>query len=162
MIKPHLPLLLLTLPLVGCSYTDEIDMDQYVPEIFKSNTLIYRPLIQQGNIVRQEKLNKIRPGMSKRQVQFILGSPMLKDMFHENRWDYAFTLTRGSKRLEEQHIILIFEDDQLVSVSGDKKPGDKVEESTSKEAVYDVPDWTPPNPGIFERLKGSVGLSDDE
>ena len=79
-----------------------------VPNALNKAPLIYRPTIQQGNVVKQEQVNELRPGMSKRQVKFLLGTPMLNDVFHANRWDYVYTIGVGStpeetRRPGQQH-----------------------------------------------------------
>jgi outer membrane protein assembly factor BamE len=55
----------------------------------------YRIDVQQGNVLTQEMVSQLRPGLSKDQVRFILGTPVLTDMFHANRWDYAYRLKKG-------------------------------------------------------------------
>ncbi len=87
--------------------------------------------IQQGNILDQENINKLEPGMRKDQVQFIMGTPMLVDMFHVNRWDYVYTMTYGHEEKQEKaRISLFFEDDELINIVGDMRPG--------VEPVYEV------------------------
>ena len=55
-------------------------------------SLLYKIEIQQGNVITQEMVNKLKPGMTRSQVRFALGSPMISDAFHENRWDYVYRL----------------------------------------------------------------------
>jgi outer membrane protein assembly factor BamE len=81
--------------------------------------------IQQGNILEQESINKLEPGMRKDQVQFIMGTPMLTDMFHVNRWDYIYTMAYGHEKRQEARISLFFEDDELINIVGDMRPGIK-------------------------------------
>jgi len=84
------------------------------------NLAPYRIEIQQGNFVTQEMLSQLKPGMTKDQVRFILGTPLVSDIFHADRWDYMFTRQRTySRELEQRHIIVFFEDGRLKRIEGD-------------------------------------------
>ena len=80
---------------------------------------VYRIDVQQGNIIEQEMLDKLQAGMDKNQVKFIMGTPAIADPFHENRWEYLFTLSEGGRRREQRHITLYFEDEKLAYIDGD-------------------------------------------
>jgi outer membrane protein assembly factor BamE len=82
----------------------------------------YRIEIQQGNYVSQDMVNKLKRGMSREQVRFVLGTPLLTDMFHANRWDYVFYREIPDKPREERRISVFFENDRLVRVAGDVAP----------------------------------------
>lgn len=70
----------------------------------------YRMEIQQGNYITQEAVSQLKPGMTKEQVRFVLGTPLINDIFHENRWDYVFMLTRNrSSPLEERRLTVFFD-----------------------------------------------------
>lgn len=79
---------------------------------------IHRIEVQQGNIIKPELLKQLKPGISMRQVQFIMGTPLIQDPFHPNRWDYVFTLQPGDVRkiTKYQHVAVFFKDDKLVKV----------------------------------------------
>jgi len=80
----------------------------------------YRPNIQQGNIVTTEMLESLEQGMSRREVRYVLGSPMIEDPFHADRWDYVYTLREGrSKKRKQSTITVVFDNDRLASVEGD-------------------------------------------
>ena len=80
----------------------------------------HRMEIQQGNFVSQEMVAQLKPGMSKDQVRFILGTPLIADVFHADRWDYVFTRMRSNSReLERRRIAVYFEDGKLKRVDGD-------------------------------------------
>lgn len=84
---------------------------------------VFRFPIQQGNVITQEMVDKLQPGMTRSQVRFIMGTPLIADTFNQNRWDYLYTLKMPSgKELREQMTIL-FEGDRLVGISGDYLPG---------------------------------------
>jgi outer membrane protein assembly factor BamE len=78
--------------------------------------------VQQGNVVTSKMLLQLRPGMTKSQVRFIMGSPLIQDSFHGNRWDYAYQLRENGKLKEQRRVILDFENDVLKTVRGDVVP----------------------------------------
>ncbi len=82
----------------------------------------YKIDIQQGNVITQEMINQLRPGMTRAQVQYVMGSPLLEDTFNRNRWDYIYSLQPGGKDREQKTVTLFFENDQLSSIQGDLKP----------------------------------------
>ncbi|HGM5578382.1 TPA: outer membrane protein assembly factor BamE [Pseudomonas putida] len=85
---------------------------------------VYKIDIQQGNVVTQDMIDQLRPGMTRRQVRFIMGNPLLQDTFNTNRWDYLYSIQPGGgKRQQERMSIFFNESDQLVSLSGDFMPG---------------------------------------
>ena len=84
--------------------------------------------VQQGNVLTQESVNQLRPGMSQRQVRFLLGTPLLADPFHVDRWDYVYLMRPGRGEPEEKRVTLFFEDDSLVRIEGSMRPGAKVED----------------------------------
>jgi len=85
---------------------------------------VYKIDIQQGNVVTQDMIDQLRPGMTRRQVRFIMGNPLLTDTFHSNRWDYLYSLQPGGgERLQERVSVVFDGNDQLVGLSGDFMPG---------------------------------------
>ncbi len=83
---------------------------------------VYTIDVQQGNIVDQSMIDQLRPEMNKRQVLYIMGSPMLIDFFHQKRWDYLYSAQTGGGDRQQKRISLYFDKDQLVGVQGDFKP----------------------------------------
>lgn len=80
----------------------------------------YQPDIQQGNILNNSDLSEIRYGMSKQEVLFILGTPMVIDPFNESRWDYYYSNIDQQKRETSTRLITtLFDGDKLVAVQGD-------------------------------------------
>lgn len=75
--------------------------------------------IPQGNALTQDMLDKLKPGMTKSQVRFILGTPLIVDPFHNNRWDYVFRLEKEGKLVENRRVTVVFEDDRLKALQGD-------------------------------------------
>ena len=85
---------------------------------------VYKIDIQQGNVVTQDMIDQLRPGMTRRQVRFIMGNPLLTDTFHADRWDYLYSLQPGGGERQQERMTLIFNsNDQLVSLNGDFMPG---------------------------------------
>lgn len=78
--------------------------------------------IQQGNVVTSKMLLQLRPGMTKSQVRFIMGTPLVQDSFHGNRWDYVYQMRENGKIKEQRRVILDFENELLKSVRGDVVP----------------------------------------
>lgn len=78
--------------------------------------------IQQGNVVTSKMLLQLRPGMTKSQVKFIMGTPLVVDSFHTNRWDYFYQLRQAGKIVEQRRVILDFEKELLARVRGDVVP----------------------------------------
>jgi outer membrane protein assembly factor BamE len=85
-------------------------------------------------------VNQLKPGMSKRQVAFVMGTPLLEDAFHSDRWDYVYSNEpRGEDRVEKKFSIL-FKDDALVGLSGDLRPGNTAGSlEGQKEVTVDIP-----------------------
>ena len=80
--------------------------------------------IQQGNVVTQDMIDQLQPGMTRRQVRFIMGNPLLVDTFHANRWDYLYSIQPGGGERQQERMSVFFnENDQLASLSGDFMPG---------------------------------------
>lgn len=77
---------------------------------------VYRIDIRQGNSLEAEAVDSLRLGMTKQQVVFLLGTPLVQDPFHPNRWDYPYTFQSGGGKMSRQHLSLFFEGDNLVKV----------------------------------------------
>ena len=78
--------------------------------------------IQQGNVVTSKMLLQLKPGMTKSQVKFIMGTPLIVDSFHTNRWDYFYQMRQAGKIKEQRRVILEFDKDLLTRVRGDVVP----------------------------------------
>ncbi len=79
----------------------------------------YRIDIQQGNFVSQEMAAQLKPGMSKEQVRFVLGTPLVTDIFHAERWDYVYTLDRYGAPRQYRRLAVFFQDGKLARLDGD-------------------------------------------
>ena len=105
--------LLLALTATGCSGIDLAELR------FPG---VYRATIQQGNVVTQQMIDRLRPGMTRRQVQFVLGEPVLANTFRSERWDYVYTVQVGSREREQQTLTVWFEGAALSHFEGDFLP----------------------------------------
>jgi outer membrane protein assembly factor BamE len=85
----------------------------------------YRPDIQQGNFVSQEMLGQLKVGQSRDQVKFILGTPLLTDAFHADRWDYPFYLARGNGELTTSRVTVFFKDNLVAKIDGGNLPTER-------------------------------------
>ena len=91
----------------------------------------YRMVIQQGNFISQEMVSQLKPGMSKEQVRFVLGTPLVNDIFHADRWDYVFFRELPSGKREQRNLSVMFEKDKLARVLGDLMPPDSATPAAS-------------------------------
>jgi outer membrane protein assembly factor BamE len=82
----------------------------------------YKIEIQQGNFISQETMSQLKEGMSKDQVRQIMGTPLLTDIFHAERWDYLYLRHTADGRKEQRGLILFFEDGKLARIDGDAAP----------------------------------------
>lgn len=147
----------------GCSTFESVS--DAIPKALDKLPLVYRPDIQQGNVITQEQINELKPGMSKSQVQYIMGTPMLVDVFHQDRWDFLFSMKEGSNDRVQEHVSLLFNDDRLTQIEGDYRPVPPQQEKAEidKETVVTVPDYTGDrDEGIIYRMLKSVGVKTDE
>lgn len=83
---------------------------------------LYKMDIRQGNFVTAEMREKLKLGMSRQQVRYVLGTPMVSDAFHGNRWDYVYLLEHRGKLVEQQHLALYFDGDKLTGIDDGGKP----------------------------------------
>lgn len=84
----------------------------------------YRMDIQQGNFVSQEMVAQLKPGMTKEQVRYVLGTPLVTDVFHADRWDYVYYRESRRGPREERKIAVLFENGKLARVVGDVVPAE--------------------------------------
>lgn len=75
--------------------------------------------IQQGNVVTQEMVSRLKVGMTRSQVRFVMGTPLVTDAFHPDRWDYVYRYLKADKLIEQRHVTVVFSGDSLSSVESD-------------------------------------------
>lgn len=123
---------LLFLPfLAACSNTPQIT----------SYLSPYRIDVRQGNFVTQEMVAQLKPGLTREQVRFILGSPLVADMFHVDRWDYVYRFQPGKGEAQQRRLVVFFQDNKLTRVAGDVVAEDGTKADAPKPAaqVIDIP-----------------------
>lgn len=99
--------LLILLFITGCSSIPSVP------------SVLYKIDIQQGNVISQEMVDKLKPGMTRSQVRFVLGTALIDDVFHKDRWDYVYRLVQHGNLVEEYKLTVFFEDDKLARTAGD-------------------------------------------
>lgn len=83
---------------------------------------VYKISVEQGNVITQEMIDQLKPGMSREQVEYIMGSALLKDTFNANRWDYVYSIQPGKKARKQSRLSIFFEADKLKYFTGDFTP----------------------------------------
>lgn len=100
---------------------------------------VYKIDIEQGNIITQEMIDQLEPNMNKRQVRYVLGTPLVVDVFHQDRWDYIYSFQPGGDVREQKRISVLFENEKLVGLQGDFRPSNEPVEGVSKDITVNVP-----------------------
>ncbi len=100
--------------------------------------LIHHVEIQQGNVVTQEMVDALTPGMTKRQVQLVMGTPMIVDVFEQERWDYPYRFTPSDGAGVKHNVSLYFEDQKLARITGDFTPSEASDALDSGPALVSV------------------------
>jgi len=143
--KPLFSACLLALNLTACS-----TILNHVPGVYSLE-------IQQGNIIDQDMIDQLKPHMNKRQVLYIMGSPMLKDVFHKSRWDYIYSDKVSGQDPVQKKITLVFNGDELAGIYGDLKPSAVPTVKPPRETTVFVPkrnlDKT-----LWEKITGWFGF----
>lgn len=121
---------------------------------------VHRIAIQQGNILTQDMVRRLSPGMERRQVRFLLGTPLVVNPFDRNRWDYLYTLREGDGKKTRQKFSVYFKDDKLVRVNGDIRAIEENEEpATAPQSVVTVPDQGRDR-GLFGWVASILGMDE--
>ncbi len=126
-------ILIAVLVLAGCKQTPQL------PAIISP----YRIDVQQGNVVTQEMVAKLKAGMTRSQVRFVLGSPLVTDMFHADRWDYVYLMQRQGKADERRRLTVIFDGDKLATIEGDVVLSDRDLEPAARHPASSEPPAKP-------------------
>ena len=83
---------------------------------------VYRIDVQQGNYLTQDAVDKLKVGMTKAEARQVLGTPLLIDVFHANRWDYYFSSVKGGRKADAKRFSVFFKDDKVASFGGNNQP----------------------------------------
>jgi outer membrane protein assembly factor BamE len=87
---------------------------------------VFRIDVAQGNIVTEKMVAQLKPGMTREQVLYVMGTPIIQDTLHPDRWDYVYSISRAGTTPELYHVKLIFEGNKFVSVEGQPPPASVV------------------------------------
>ena len=101
---------ILSIFLISCSFQDSA---------INIPTKLYKMNIKQGNEIDSEMLLQLKPGMTKSQVRFVLGTPLIQDNYHNQRWDYLYIFRKNGKVVDKRHVIVNFEEDLLKTITGE-------------------------------------------
>ncbi len=150
------PTLLLVLAFAGCKQVPDL------PAVLSPHKID----IQQGNFVTQEMVAKLKAGMTRAQVRFALGSPLIVDPFRTDRWDYVYLYQKQGRETERRHITAIFDEDKLVRIDGDvvptdtrkaiEKPADAAKTTTAQTAAEK--EKPREEKGFFGRMLEKIGF----
>ncbi|MFZ5547688.1 MAG: outer membrane protein assembly factor BamE [Pseudomonadota bacterium] len=105
--------------LSGCTYLSTKASDGLASLITP-----YRVEVVQGNVITREQLAAIKPGMTRARVRDTLGSPLLADPFHAQRWDYVFVIRRPGTEPQQRSVVVLFENDLVKSVEAPDLPSE--------------------------------------
>jgi len=137
--KFALPFVLILTAITGLSACSGI-----IPGVYKVN-------IQQGHIISQDDVDKLKLGMTKSQVRFVLGNSLMPNIFNDDQWDYIYSVRRGSEGKITQYLLTVqFDDEKLTKIEGNHAPDSKllakeenlaklVEEARRETPVPDTP-----------------------
>jgi outer membrane protein assembly factor BamE len=124
-------------PLLSLVLAAALPACSWVPRI--PGVTPYRIEVQQGNFVSQEMLSQLKPGMSKEQVRLTMGTPLLADAFHADRWDYIYTREAPNGKRESRKLVVFFADNKLLRVDGDGVQPERPKEGAAAPAVQTPP-----------------------
>jgi len=120
----------------------------------------YKMPIQQGNLVTSKMMMQLKPGMTKTQVRFVMGTPLINDSFHKDQWDYFYQMEKDGAIIEKRRVILMFEKDLLAKVKGDVIPANaNTNKNEDRQEIVPIKSSEPnPNPAqkeksMLDRLK---------
>ena len=95
---------------------------------------VHKISVQQGNVITQEMVDQLKPGMTRSQVAYIMGEPIFRNTFNEERWDYIYTIAIPGYFEQDMRMSLFFEEDALAYFTGDLAPSDTLEDETTADS----------------------------
>lgn len=133
-------LVLMSLLATGCSWLPSLG---------------YKLEINQGNYITQDMVERLKVGMTRQQVRTVLGSPMIADIFHADRWDYVFELRQRGRRVEHREFVVFFAEDRVVRWEGDEMPQSAAALNRAAGGASGPP--PPPNRTLVESIREKLG-----
>lgn len=118
---------------------------------------VYKIDINQGNYVTQDALEKLKVGQSKSQVRLLLGTPLVADAFHANRWDYVYRFESGGRLREEHRLSVRFQDDKVASWTNDTMPISPIRGYTGENTDGVVRSVDAADKGFWGTIRGWFG-----
>ena len=98
-----------------------------VLSIIALSSCVFQPPMSQGNLLKQEDVDQVEVGMTRSQVRFLLGTPMIDDPFHKDRWDYVYYLKIGRQDASfKRWLSIIFTDERVSEITEDQELGDDI------------------------------------
>jgi outer membrane protein assembly factor BamE len=147
----------LGLAVSGCS-------ESILPNIPRPSVpFVHKIDVQQGNVITQQMVAQLRLGMDKKKVRFVMGTPIIQDTFHSNRWDYVYTFHEGGARVDERRLItaIFNEDGNLVNLEGNITPAlGRLEVDKHQDTSVEVPGA--PEKGMLSKLKNVIPFTGDD
>ena len=124
---------------------------------------VYRIDIQQGNEISQDMLNQLEPGMTKSQVAYVMGTPLLIDTFHPDRWDYIYSFHPGNGQREQRRVTIYFTEDKVAHIDGNTRvvARESLPQTTRIDSNVTVP-LKEPNTGLIQDIKTSIGMDNTD
>ena len=120
----------LALSVGGCSLPQIKMPDLKIPRVYKLS-------VQQGNVITQEMIDRLKPGMTRNQVEYVMGRPVLQDPFDDDQWVYLYTMEVPDIFMQAFKMVLVFEDDTLVTITGDFIPTTAEERAQAQEEAQE-------------------------
>lgn len=127
----YLYLVVLALSVSGCSLSQLKLPELKIPRVYKLT-------VQQGNVITQEMIDRLEPGMTRSQVEYVMGRPVLQDPFNEDQWVYIYSIEIPDYLTSVVKLVLDFDGDTLTNISGDFAPSKAAADSTAKEGGNDT------------------------
>jgi outer membrane protein assembly factor BamE len=124
LISRAVPALLAACALAGCSSLPGFSNEPASVKGFLAWIAPYKPDIVQGNVVTTEQIEKVKPGMTRLQVRDVLGTPLVTDPFHAQRWDYVFTMRRQGFEDQRRTFVVLFDNDAVQKVDSPALPSE--------------------------------------
>ena len=99
---------------------------------------VHKVIVQQGNVITQEMIDKLKPGMTRTQVAYIMGEPVVRNTFNDTRWDYVYSLENPGQYEVNSTVSLFFENERLSHFVGDLAPTSAKPESDDEEPTEEA------------------------
>ncbi len=100
---------------------------------------VHKVTVQQGNVITQDMIDKLKPGMTRSQVAYVMGEPVFRNPFDNNRWDYIYTIEVPGYYKDQKKVSVYFNNDVLAYFTGDFAPSDNAGDAASESAAEATP-----------------------